>query len=219
VTLRAFIEQHAAVGSAPLVPEVRLWLASEVTPLWHATEAWLAARDVPPPFWAFAWAGGQALARYVLDHPSCVAGKRVMDFACGSGLVGIAAAKAGAASVVGVDVDPFAGAAARMNAELNDVASTFAEVIVGDIVGQPLAGIDVVLVGDICYEAATARRVLPWLRALGRDGHVVRMADPGRAYAPSSAEDGAREVARIVVATPRELEGTDDKDCVVWALS
>ncbi len=217
----AFIEENAAVAVVPFVPEIRLWLATEVTPLWHATEAWLAARDVPPPYWAFAWAGGQALARYILDHPEIVRGKRVLDFGAGSGLVAIAAAKAGAERVVPVDIDRVAVAAVAMNAALNGVAGVIADVVTDDVVGTSQPAFDVVLTGDVCYEAATAARVLPWLHTLARDGATVVMADPGRAYAPTATvgSHAVTRLAELIVATPLDLEGATEKRCTVFAFT
>src|SRR5580692_869145 len=118
----AFVRANTAIGSPPLVPEIRLHLATEVTPIWQATEESLARFGTPPPFWAFAWAGGQALARYLLDHPETVAGKEVLDICSGSGIVAIAAAKAGAAKVVAAEIDPFAATAIALNTALNDVS-------------------------------------------------------------------------------------------------
>ena len=186
----------------PFVPEVRLFLAGEVTPLWRATEGWLVGNDVPPPFWAFAWAGGQALARYLLDTPHVVRGARVLDFASGSGLVGIAAARAGAAHVAAVDIDPFSAAACALNGAENGV---MLEVSCEDLTGRVLAGVDVVTAGDIWYEAAAAKRFGPWFQELARAGVRVITADPGRSYVPV---DGVRELARYEVPTPEDLEGT-----------
>src|SRR6476469_5592218 len=143
-----FIEQNTQIVSPPLIPEIRLHLAAESVPLWQNTEEELGTLGLPPPFWAFAWAGGQALARYVLDRPDTVRGRRVLDFASGSGLVAIASATAGAAAVTACDVDPFAVAAIGLNAEANGVAVT---PILADVVGQD-QGWDTVLAGDICYE-------------------------------------------------------------------
>lgn len=196
--MEAFIRANTAVVSAPLVPEIRLHLATEITPIWQATEAWLAREGIEPPFWAFAWPGGQALARAMLDEPTLVRGKRVLDFAAGCGIGAIAAMLAGAAVAEAAEIDPLALAAARINAALNgvDVATP-----PGDVVGQPCRW-DVILAGDVCYAAPMTAHILPWLRAMARDA-VVLLADPGRAYVP---RDGLVEVARYTVPTSLELE-------------
>ena len=196
--MRAFIEAHTRPGRAPLVPEVVLQLADEVTGIWQATEDWLAARDVAPPFWAFAWPGSQVLARHVLDNPEMVQGLRVLDFAAGGGLAAIACVMAGAASVEAAEIDPLAAEAVRMNAAANGVA---VQVTCGDVVGSACRW-DVILCGDVCYEAPMTRHILPWLRRMAREGSVW-MADPGRAYLPA---DGMVEVARYEVPTTLELE-------------
>lgn len=206
----AFIRAHTALAAPPLVPEVPMYLATEITPLWQATEAWLEHHQVPPPFWAFAWAGGQALARHVLDNPGLVAGRRVLDFATGSGLVAIAAAKAGAAHVLAVEIDPFATAATELNAGANGVA---VETRLADIVGQPLPGVEVLLAGDICYERPFAERALAWFRDLTRAGTLVLMGDPGRTYLPRT---GLEPLATYTVPTTRELEDREQRETTVW---
>nr|WP_246462874.1 50S ribosomal protein L11 methyltransferase [Nitrospirillum iridis] len=193
-----------------MVPEVTLLTATEITPLWQATEDTLAAKDLPPPFWAFPWAGGQAVARHVLDHPELVRGRRVLDFAAGGGLIAIAAAKAGAAAVTAVEIDAYAIAATALNADLNSVAVTAVEI---DVVGQPLPDIDVVLVGDVCYERPMALRVMAWLRGLAGTGVLVLMGDPGRTYLP---KDGLTALATYRVPTTLELEDRTHRDSVVW---
>lgn len=198
----AFVARHTAVVSPPLLPELRLHLADEPTSLWHATAADLEAADVPPPYWAFAWAGGQALARHVLDHPELVRGRRVLDLACGGGVVAIAAALSGAASVRAVDIDTFAVAATLRNAALNGVV---VHADVADIVGGPAPDADVVLCGDVCYEAEMTGRLLPWLRGLPMD---VLVGEPGRNHRPDA---GVEAVARYVVPVPPELEGVKEK--------
>ncbi|WP_044559771.1 methyltransferase [Azospirillum sp. B4] len=206
----AFIRANTAPEAPALVPELTLLTASEITPLWLATEETLAAKDLPPPFWAFPWAGGQAVARHVLDHPELVRGRRVLDFASGGGLIAIAAAKAGAVSVLAVEIDAYAIAAIALNATLNGVAVTAVE---RDVVGQPLPDIDVVLVGDVCYERPMAERVMAWLRALAGDGLVILMGDPGRTYLP---KDGLTPLATYRVPTTLELEDRTHRDSVVW---
>lgn len=208
-----FIRANTRLQAPPLVPEVRLYLANEVVPLWQATEEELAESGLPPPFWAFAWAGGQALARYLLDHPEVVRGKRVLDFAAGSGLQGIAAALAGAASVEAADIDAFACAACRLNASANRVGLT---VIEKDIVGCANAGWDVVLAGDVCYERPAAERVSAWLRSLAGGDCLVLLGDPGRTYLP---RQGLERIIAYGVKTSRELEDSDLRSAVVWKVS
>jgi predicted nicotinamide N-methyase len=176
----AFVRERTAPAAVPLVPELRLYQATDITPLWHATAAELEGWDAAP-FWAFPWAGGQALARHVLDSPEIVRGRRVFDFASGSGLVALAAARAGAARVIACDLDPFCEAAIALNAELNGIAL---EVRIGDALGDPLPGCEVVLAGDVFYERGLAERSLAWFAALARRGVAVLVGDPGRLYSP-----------------------------------
>jgi predicted nicotinamide N-methyase len=205
----AFIHANTAVDCAPLIPEIKLHLATEIVPIWQATEDELAEMGLPPPYWAFAWAGGQALARYILDNPDIVAGKSVLDFASGSGLVAVAAAMAGAARVTAADIDLYAEAAAQLNAALNGVV---VETETADLIGKG-GGWDVVLAGDICYEQPLAARVTDWLRDQSASGATVLMGDPGRTYLP---KDGLEWVVRYAVKTTRELEDTDVRNAVVW---
>ena len=209
--LTAFIRAQTALTAPPLVPEIRLHLAGAVTPLWRATEATLASTDVPPPYWAFAWPGGQALARYVLDHPEVVRGRRVLDFAAGSGLVAIAAARAQAAAVAAADIDAHAAAAIALNAAANEAA---VDILTADPIGLPSAW-DVVLAGDVCYEQPMADRTLAWLRMLAAAGTDVLLGDPGRSYRP---HDGLAELARYPVPTSLELETRTLCDTTVWRL-
>jgi predicted nicotinamide N-methyase len=178
--LEEFVRKSTAVAPVPLTPEIRLWQASDAAALWESSvkdpAGW---PDLP--YWAIPWAGGQALARHLLDHPEVVAGRAVADFATGSGLVAIAAARAGAARVLALDVDPLAGAAVALNAAENGVAVEFR---LGDAIGDPLEGFDVVTVGDIFYEKGLAERGLPWLRTLAARGALVLAGDPGRIYSP-----------------------------------
>jgi predicted nicotinamide N-methyase len=207
----AFVRVQTALVSPPLVPEIRLHLASAVTPLWRATEATLAAREVPPPYWAFAWPGGQALARYILDDPSVIRRRVVLDFAAGSGLTGIAAVMVGAAAVTAADIDPFAGAAIALNAAANGVTI---DIIGDDPIGLPSAW-DVVLAGDVCYEQPMAERATNWLRRLAAAGTEVLLGDPGRSYRPA---EGLVELARYRVPTSLDLETRTECETVVWRL-
>lgn len=206
-----FVRENTALTTPPLVPEVRLHLASEVVPLWRKTEEELAAEGIPPPYWAFAWAGGQALARYLLDHPTEVAGRSVLDFGSGSGLVAIAAARAGAGSVLASDIDPFARAAILLNAEANDVKLRIAG---DDLIGRD-EGWDIILLGDMCYERPLAERLLEWLRALVTGGTTVLLGDPGRSYFPKS---GVEKLATYRVQTTRELEDREIRETSVYRL-
>ena len=208
----AFIRAQTAIARPPLVPEIALHLATEITPIWQATEAWLGAEGIEPPFWAFAWPGSQAMARRILDHPAHVAGRRVLDFAAGCGLAGIAAARAGAAAVEAAEIDPLALAATRLNAALNDVSVATPE---GDVVGAACRW-DLILAGDVCYEAPMTRHILPWLRAMAAAGAEVWLADPGRAYVP---REGMAELARFDVPVTRELEDRDHRLVAICRLA
>lgn len=180
--LAAFVRGRTAPAPVPLAPELRTYQATEVTPLWHATATELAGWD-PSPYWAFPWAGGQALARHLLDAPELVRGRRVFDFAAGSALGAIAAARAGAARVVACDLDPFCAAAMTLNAALNGVSI---ELLLRDAIGDPLDGFDVVLAGDVFYEQPLASRATAWLSALAGAGKLVLAGDPGRTYSPKN---------------------------------
>ena len=195
---RAFIQAHTALSRAPLVPEVALHLATEITPIWQASEAWLRQTNIEPPFWAFAWPGGQALARYVLDHPGLVRGRRVLDFAAGCGIAAIACAMTGAATVEAAEIDPLATAATLANAQANGVTI---QAQTGDVVGEPCRW-DLILCGDVCYEAPMTRHILPWLRRMAASCEVW-IADPGRAYLPGS---GLMPLGEYPVPTSLELE-------------
>jgi predicted nicotinamide N-methyase len=206
----AFVRGQTAVATPPLVPEIRLHLAAEVTPIWQATEESLSRLGTPPPFWAFAWAGGQALARYILDHPGTVAGRDVLDLASGSGLVAIAAARAGARRVTASDIDPFAAAAIALNAALNGVSIAVER---RDLLDRGAAGWGVVLAGDVCYEEPMASRMIALLRRTTARGRLALLGDPGRAYLP---RDGLAELARYTVPTSKELEDREAKEGVVY---
>ncbi len=209
---RAFIVENTRLQAPPHAPELVLHLADEITPIWRLTEEELDKIGLPPPFWAFAWAGGQALARYILDNPHIVAGKRVVDFASGSGIVAIAAMRAGAASVLAADIDVFCEAAISLNAAANGVALDFTDVNLLD--APPPAEARVILAGDICYENPLATRVLAWLAAARDAGATVLIGDPGRTYFP---KDGLTKLAEYQVPTTRELEDFEVKKTSVWA--
>jgi predicted nicotinamide N-methyase len=204
-----FIAAHTRLLPVPHAPEIRLHLADEATALWQKTEEELGAIGLPPPFWAFAWAGGQALARYCLDNSTVVAGKRVLDFASGSGLVAVAAAKAGAESVAARDIDAFAVAAVGLNAAANRVAvdARCADAIDSD------EGWDTVLAGDICYERDMAARAIAWLARLDARGATVLIGDPGRSYLP---RERLEALATYEVPVTRTLEDADIKTTHVW---
>jgi predicted nicotinamide N-methyase len=207
-----FIRANTRLLPVPHAPEIRLHLADEVTPLWRKTEEELGEMGLPPPFWAFAWAGGQALARYLLDHPETVRGRCVLDFASGSGLVAIAAAKAGAASVSAVDIDNFAIAAIRLNAEENGVA---VETLAADVLGRTDLRAETVTAGDIFYDRDIGPRVIAWLEALRERGSLVLVGDPGRTYLP---KDRLNRIATYEVPVSRELEDLEIKRSSVWTL-
>lgn len=208
----AFIRENTRLQPVPHAPEISLWLADEVTPIWRMTEEELGEMGLPPPFWAFAWAGGQALARYLLDHPHEVAGKRVLDFAAGSGLVGVAAMKAGAADCLCADIDPFCEAAVAANARANAVALTF---VGHDLLQAPPPHVDVICAGDICYEKPMTDAVLSWLGQARERGVRVLIGDPGRTYFPRT---GLDFLAEYQVPTTRELEDLEIKRSSVWAM-
>ncbi len=207
----AFIKSHLAIGCSVLVPEIRLYLASELTPLWLATESFLAQHNMAPPYWAFSWPGSEALARYILDNPALVSGKRVLDFAAGAGLAGIAAAKAGAIMVEAAEIDPLAGGAVRLNAQLNQVEVS---VCVDNLVGQD-GGWDVIVAGDVCYEHSMAATIIPWLRHLA-ECKIVLLADPGRRYGSCGI---GRILDRYEVPTSLELEQSVNKTTVIYEIS
>lgn len=194
------MRRNTVIADVPCVPEIRLHCATELTPLWKATDEWLRSVGADVPFWSVPWAGGQALARWVLDHAAEVRGRRVVDFGTGSGLVAIACALAGAASVRAIDVDPLAEAASLVNAEINTVAI---DVMCEDVVGTMLET-EIVLAGDIWYERAAAARFEPWLASLARSGVRVLTGDPRRMYVPA----GLSEVACLEVFTCPDLEAT-----------
>ncbi|KAA5601245.1 methyltransferase [Blastochloris sulfoviridis] len=207
----AFVRANTRLMPVALVPEVCLHLTNAVVPLWQATEAELDRIMLPPPFWAFAWAGGQALARYVLDHPGTVAGRRVLDLASGSGLVAIAAAKAGA-TVTAAEIDGFAAAAIALNAAVNGVEIGIETT---DLLDDPATGaFDVVLVGDAFYERALAARALAFLDRQAAAGAAVLIGDPGRCYLPQAR---LTRLASFAVPVARDVEDRDIKQTAVYA--
>jgi predicted nicotinamide N-methyase len=210
---RAFILRHTRLSSPPHTPEIILHLADEVTPIWRMTEEALGEMGVPPPFWAFAWAGGQALARYVLDHPEVVRGRRVLDFATGSGLVGVAAMKAGAASVLCADIDDFCAAAVVLNAEANGVELAFTA---ENLLGRPPPPVDVILAADISYEKPLAEEVRAWLGEARARSATVLLGDPRRTYFST---EGLEPLAEYQVETTRELEDFAVKRTGVWTFA
>lgn len=207
----AFVRANTRPKPVPLVPEISLHVADEAVPLWQKTEEELGELGLEAPFWAFAWAGGQALARYILDNPTLVAGKRVLDFASGSGLVAIAAAKSGARAIDACEIDDFAIAAIEINAEANGVN---VRAIGADLIGRD-EGWDVVLAADVCYEREMAARALDWLVSLAARGAEIRIGDPGRTYLP---KERLERIAEYRVPVTRELEDSEIKHTGVWRL-
>jgi len=208
----AFILGNTSLMAPPHVPEIRLYLADEVHDLWHKTEEELQEIGLPPPFWAFAWAGGQGLARCILDHPKLVAGRHVLDFASGSGLVAIAAAMAGAQSVMAADTDPFCETAVRLNAAANQVEIGFTA---ANLIGKK-GDWDVLLAGDVFYDKVLAGHLVPWFEELHRKGVTILIGDPGRSYLPNS---GLERLAVYEVPVTRLLEDSEVKRTTVWRLA
>ncbi len=190
---------------------LQLWLADEITPIWSATEAGLETTGIDPPFWAFPWAGGQAVARLILYRPEIVRGKRVLDIAAGSGLIAIAAASAGAALVLANDINPLCEAALALNAEANQVACDW---LAGNLLDQPVPDVDVILAGDVFYQKQMADQFLVWLGKAAAQGVDVYAGDPGRAYAP----EGIAPVSEYDIATTFDLEGVTSRRARVWKL-
>jgi predicted nicotinamide N-methyase len=207
-----FIRANTTLMPVPLVPDIVLHLAHESLPLWQKTEEELGEIGLPPPFWAFAWAGGQALARYVLDHPKVVRGKRVIDLASGSGLVGIAAMKAGAVHVLAADIDGFSVSAVKLNAEANNVRLA---VTADNLLDDAVPACDIILVGDLFYEQGLAQRVFAWLSAAKASGAHVLIGDPGRSYLP---KDKLTPLAQYSVPVTRDLEDAEIKKTAVWMI-
>lgn len=208
----SFIRAGTALTRPPLVPEIALHLATEITPLWQATQDALDNDGLEPPFWAFAWPGGQAVARHLLDKPATVTGRDVLDLCAGSGIAAIAAARAGAARVTAADTDPLAAAAIALNAAANGVVL---DIVTDDLLATPPAGREVVIAGDVCYERRLADRIVPWLRAAAGGGALVLIGDPGRAYLPA---DGREELACMIVPTSLELEDSEVRVTRLWRI-
>lgn len=205
-----FVTANTRLMPVPLAPEISLHLACEALDLWHRTEEDLGAIGLPPPFWAFAWAGGQALARHLIDHPQSVAGRRVLDLGTGSGLVAIAAMKAGAVSAVAADPDGWACAAADLNALANGFEI---EIVDADLLDGPAYGFDTLLIGDLFYDREIAPRVEAFCRRALERGAVVLIGDPGRSYLPKA---GLTKLAEYGVPTTRALEDAEIKHTAVW---
>lgn len=206
-----FIRANTRIMAASYVPEVRLHLADDAVALWQLTEEKLEELGLPPPFWAFAWAGGQALARYVLDHANIVRGTSVLDLASGSGLVAIASMQAGATAALAADIDVFAGHAAALNAALNAMRI---ETTASDLIGQAVDQ-DVILVGDIFYDRDLAPRMLAWLQRLRDEGKEVLIGDPGRTYLP---REQLEQIVAYDIPVTRALEDAELKRAAVWRL-
>ncbi len=209
---RGFIVANTRRLQPPLVPEITLYLAEESVPLWQKTEEQLGQINVPPPFWAFAWAGGQALARYILDTPDLASGKRVIDLGAGSGLCAIAARFAGAATVVAADVDPFCEFAIALNAEANDCQVT---ATTDNLLIQPPPAVDLVLIGDLFYEQDLSHSVLAWADAAMEQGARVLVGDPRRSFFPA---ERFRPIGEYAVPVTRALEDAAIKRTAVWEL-
>jgi predicted nicotinamide N-methyase len=207
----AFIKANTTLTRSPMVPEIALWLATEIAPIWQATEDWMTENNTAPPFWAFAWPGSVAMARHILDNPHLVAGRRVLDFAAGCGLAAIACAKAGASTVEAAEIDPIAIAATGLNAHLNDVNI---HVPPGDVVGSGCRW-DLILCGDVCYEAPMTSHIMPWLTQMAATAEVW-IADPGRNYLPSA---GLQPFAHYTVPTSLELEDRTERQVTLYRLA
>jgi predicted nicotinamide N-methyase len=207
-----FIRQNTALETPAMVPEFKLWLATEYVPIWQATEAWMEEKNIDPPYWAFCWPGGQAIARFLLDNPDRVRGKKVIDFAAGSGVSSMAAAHAGATSVIANDIDVLSLVAARLNADANGLTfDTSAEDWLAGAEATPVT--DVVIAGDVCYEREMSVRALAWLRGHANAGRLVLLGDPGRNYFSAQ---GLEELARYEIPTSLQLENRGMRETVVW---
>lgn len=209
---RAFILRHTRLRPVPGIEEIRLHLADEVLPLWHAVQVEMGDPDAPLPYWAFAWAGGLAIAHYVGENPQTVAGLRVFDLGAGSGLCAIAALRAGASEATSADIDEIALDAVRLNARAN---GRRVAVVRRDVLDEDPPDVDVILAGDCWYEAGLAERVQPWLRRAHDQGIHVLIGDPGRRYLPT---DELLERAAYDVRTTTELEDLALKKGHVYTL-
>lgn len=209
----AFIAAHTRLQRPPHTPEIELWLADEITPIWRLTEEQLGAMGVPPPFWAFAWAGGQGVARWLLDNPEEARGRECLDLATGSGLVAIAAMKCGAASTLAADIDPFCAAAVALNAEANGVEVSFTD---ADLLESPPPDVELICAGDVFYEKPLAERAHAWLERAHQAGVRVLLGDPGRTYFDRR---GLKQLAEYRVPTTRELEDAEVKRTGVWTFA
>ena len=208
-----FIRANTRLLAPPLVPEILLYLAEESLPIWRKTEEELGESNVPPPYWAFAWAGGQALARYIIDNPAAVVGQSVLDLGCGSALSGLAAVRAGAARVRAADIDTFALAAVALNAAANRMSI---ETTAADLLAAPPDPTwTVVLVGDLFYERALAALVVTFIDRAQANGALVLVGDPQRSYFP---KQRFTAVAEYSVPVTRELEDSEIKRTSVWRL-
>lgn len=205
-----FIIRNTRLGAAPLVPELALYLADAVMPLWEMTEADLERQGVPPPYWAFAWPGGQAVARLILDRPELVKARRVLDLGAGGGIAAIAAMRAGALRATANDIDALALAAIALNAAANGVT---VDALGRDLLDDVARDWDIILAGDLCYEKPMAGRVMGWLRTAASTGTTVLLGDPGRAYAPA---DGLYKLGNFAVPVSRDLEDRDIRHTAVW---
>jgi predicted nicotinamide N-methyase len=212
---RSFVLRHTQLQRVPSLEEVRLHLAEEVLPLWHDVQVETGDDDSPPPYWAFAWGGGLAVGRYLRDHPEAVAGKRVFDFAAGSGICAIAALTAGAAEAIASDIDPFACAAMELNARALGAAGKHMHITSRDVLDDDPPDVDVILAGDCWYAEALAVRVRPWLLRAHAAGIEILAGDPGRRYTPT---DDFVEVGSYMVRTTTELEDQDRKQAWVYRL-
>ncbi|MFY9287277.1 MAG: 50S ribosomal protein L11 methyltransferase [Alphaproteobacteria bacterium] len=209
---KEFIHAQTVVSTASLVPEIKLQLATEVTPLWQMTEERLKQNGLPPPYWAFAWPGGQGMSRYILDNPEIVRDKRVLDFAAGCGIAAIAAMKVGAKSAVIAEIDPMAFAATDINAAHNQVR---VDAIDNLDMTKPPKNIDLIIAGDVCYQQAMSAKLMRWLWVCTAKGIRVLIADPGRAYVP---HEGLEKRSEYAVPTSRDLEDRDSRDVIIWEL-
>jgi len=206
----AFVRQHTTVRAASAVPEIVLHQADDAIGLWERTELAAGGAQLPPPFWAFAWAGGQAVARYLLDHPDVVHGRRVLDLAAGGGVTAIAAALAGASAVTATEIDPAAVEALALNAALNHVA---VDAVCRDVLDEPVPDVDVVTAGDVFYNRDMAARVLAFVQRAAATGGAVLVGDPGRAYVPRA---DLVELARYDIPVTLDLESAEIKATRVW---